>query len=597
MAITSKQLKFNQATKDVVFGKKIILTANLIATKGSSSGNNISVTLKDKTLSVLGKSIGTTTINLSYIEKQTYSKNAPKFDKKGKYTNGDTWTDKTSHKKINGKIQVTRTFTLSRKININPPPPKNLRIRQKVNNMLINFDKSKRAEEYELQIKRVGGNFITLNSSLKKTSYTWKSAIVGVDYIVRVRAKKGSNVSSWCTLAFKFKNMEIQGGYYNSYSSPLPEPANYELIEFEGLDENFMPVKSVKYKECSWHRKYLECGEFLISVNDWDMNIKYLYTKDREEMGQINKIEFLNENGIKTYTISGFFMENVLNDRIIGTLNSNGNFIKYSNKSKNYEYFITFLKGIYENYLQNNNIPNGKELKWVTSYEAPTTPSASEDDRFIYASVKGENVATYFYTILSVQEYSFKVRYDYINDNFTLDIFQGKDRTEEQAENNIVTFSDEFMNILNLTYTKDNSNYKNYAIIEGTDDETSENNTKYYYNACQIGTGYKKELFVEAEEKYSTLEFINVEKYKNKYLKQQGFNKLNNEYYLIENIEFSNSQTGYKYLKDFNIGDKVQIELKELGVSFTARITEILEEIKENKNNITITVGEPTLRR
>ena len=75
----------------------------------------------------------------------------------------------------------------------------------------------------------------------------------------------------------------------------------------------------------------------------------------------------------------------------------------------------------------------------------------------------GEYLGDKLYEILNPSEMSYKVTYDFINNQKVLTVWQGIDRREEQTDNNPIVFSTKYGNIKNPNILIDNTKYKKYS--------------------------------------------------------------------------------------------------------------------------------------
>ena len=76
---------------------------------------------------------------------------------------------------------------------------------------------------------------------------------------------------------------------------------------------------SIPYTSLTWQRRYHECGQFqmVVPANVYDPSWAYVYADDRPETGIVQKVVFSDSaktpDGIDTVTVSGFFLECILN--------------------------------------------------------------------------------------------------------------------------------------------------------------------------------------------------------------------------------------------------------------------------------------------
>ena len=99
--------------------------------------------------------------------------------------------------------------------------------------------------------------------------------------------------------------------------------ADYALppLEVFALSDGFLRLTgSIPYKSLIWTRRYSKSGEFsmIVPSDVYSPDWSFIYADDRPEMGIIQKVEFSDSaatyGGVDTVTISGFFLESVLNN-------------------------------------------------------------------------------------------------------------------------------------------------------------------------------------------------------------------------------------------------------------------------------------------
>lgn len=77
---------------------------------------------------------------------------------------------------------------------------------------------------------------------------------------------------------------------------------------------------SIPYTSLTWHRKYHECGEFSMTVpaSIYDPSWYFIETDERPETGIVQKVQYTDDptyGNDDTVTISGFFLESIMNRR------------------------------------------------------------------------------------------------------------------------------------------------------------------------------------------------------------------------------------------------------------------------------------------
>jgi hypothetical protein len=188
---------------------------------------------------------------------------------------------------------------------------------------------------------------------------------------------------------------------------------------------------------------------------------------------------------------------------------------------------------------------------------------------------------------LQVEEKAYRCRYDFENDIIWFEIYQGVDRTQAQSGNNFVTFSKGFRNMCGVTAETDESNYKNYFVVGGT----GEGVNRIYATLDLSNGGYKRQLFIDAKSKSYNEDKQTLAEYK-EILIQKATEKAE-KYVKIENVEFdADANAGAKYMTDYDLGDKCDVIIEELKLSYEARIIEILETWSKGQHQVTLTFGD-----
>lgn len=144
----------------------------------------------------------------------------------------------------------------------------------------------------------------------------------------------------------------------------------------------------------------------------------------------------------------------------------------------------------------------------------------------------GGQLADVAYTKLQTVQHSLRCRYDYAANTITAEVWQGLDRTQEQTENPFVTFSDGFGNLTEAEY------------LAG--------------------------------------------------LQQKGLDELLN-YQIIQNVDIQAAASGFAYLQDWDLGDKVDVIVEDIGLAMQARIVTVREVFKQNNHTVEIELGDKKL--
>ncbi len=337
-------------------------------------------------------------------------------------------------------------------------------------------------------------------------------------------------------------------------------------MELFALDKDFQNISQIVPTNIQWTRKYYEHGTFSIQLpyDQYSTEMKYVYTEDRKEVGMINKVSYNDDSNSKSIQIEGYFLERWLNDKIVyPTFYGTGEITQT----------LTKMFNQYKEDIRINSV-NAKNTGNKIDFQAT-----------------GDELGKKINEILQTQEMSYRVLYDYVRNTFTLEFYKGLDRTQSQIENNSVTFSTLWNNIKSVNADTDDSNFKNYAIVAGT----GQADERITVDVDISNGAYKKKLFVDARnEKYNSSEQT-LEQYKLE-LRQKGLEKLLN-HKSVTNIVFDPLGNSYDYLIDYDLGDKCDIIISDIGISIEARIIAIYEVFKNNIHTIELEFGDKILTR
>lgn len=334
-------------------------------------------------------------------------------------------------------------------------------------------------------------------------------------------------------------------------------------MEIRCLNNNFELVGKAKlsYFDLAWDRKYYESGQFSVQIkkNDYSTDMSYVFTSERPELGVIEGVHYSDETN--TVVLSGFFYERKLSDKIIYPT-----FFKSDTRAGYVAAAVAQFK---------DDIPKLQ----VAPY--------ADDGEVVEKQVTGSNLEEMAHSTLRVEEKSYRCKYDFENDIVSFEIYQGKNRTQGQYENNFVTFSKGFRNLKNVSSKEDSSNFKNCFIVGGS----GEGSERVYVTVDLSEGGYKRQLFIDCRDEQYTPDSQTLEQYKG-ILRQRAMEKAR-DYVDIHNITFDvDANKGAVYLKDYDIGDKCDIIIDDIQKSYEARIIEILETWSSGKHQVMLTFGE-----
>lgn len=351
------------------------------------------------------------------------------------------------------------------------------------------------------------------------------------------------------------------------------------MVEVLFLDKNVMIIKYCKITSLQWNRKYYEPGQFLIQIlaSDYDSSMKYVKLSERDEIGIIQKIQY--EQTVKGAFIqlSGFFAERILWEWV--------NYPTYYHNSK-----ITDVFKWASEYIDADG------AMYTGRFSIPILDMYGSGDDFSCSIAGFQNTGDYMgetvYKVLKEAECSISVVND-IDDSTNvchMVIWKGKDRTQNQSVNPYATFSTAFGNMENIKLIIDDSNYKNVAIVAGA----GEGDARYNVTVDESGESEKYRVFINASQE-SPDDYNQTNPAFTNYfnaLRQIGRNKLLTDYSRIINIEFDAVQKNILYMRDYDLGDKCDIVLDEIEMSFEARLIEVLEAREGGKNTVSLTFGD-----
>lgn len=287
----------------------------------------------------------------------------------------------------------------------------------------------------------------------------------------------------------------------------------------------------------------------------------------------------VNEDGEKELDIKGRTLEKYLADRIVwGSYSSRG-----------------FTSTIMYDLVNKNCInPSNKNRKipWlVNSSDTQVGKKIS-----LYQKTGGE-VYDALVSLAAESDIGFSILFDPRNKKLIFEVRAGVDRTfGNNVGNDPVVFSTELEDILSSSYYSNNQDLKTTAMVQGEDKSEARKTVTVGETS---GKGFdRKELYVDARDLQSvlynndgTITELTEEQYLST-LVQRGDEKLA-ECIVIETFEAQIRQFGdvqYEFGKDYVKGDKITVVDEQLGISVSARITEV-EEDYDDEYSLVLTFG------
>lgn len=316
------------------------------------------------------------------------------------------------------------------------------------------------------------------------------------------------------------------------------------------------------YVSIIWAKRYYAAGDFELYLPASSAAVEllqkdfYLQRDDDDRIMVIEKIEITTDAESGNFLIvSGRSLESILARRIIWTqttVNSG------------------FSDAVYK--LINENAIETTAARSIPLLAIDTSVSFED---IVQAQYTGDNLYETVAALCQTYGYGWKILLT--GGTFVFSLYSGTDRSYANEERNpFVVFSPDFDNLINSNYQYDKTNYKNVALIHG-EGEGASRATATVGSAVGLN---RYELYVDARDVSSNDGEITAEEYA-AMLAERGAEKLA-ESGITSAFDGEADASGvYKYKKDFNLGDIVQIE-NEYGMQEKARIIEIIEKEDEN---------------
>lgn len=338
-------------------------------------------------------------------------------------------------------------------------------------------------------------------------------------------------------------------------------------MDIYALNSDFQLVTTgIPYENLQWTRRYYDAGQFAMQIpielynNRWS----YIGTSARPELGMAQKMLKVDNDHVQ---VSGFFCEAMLNEKAC-----------YPRYIGDVQHTEQAVKNIFEMY--KGDLP----IIWGETNE-PLLGDRTQSD------FSDDALGDKLFRILESRELSYRVRYDYIGNQLYMEVWHGLDRTQSQNVNPCQTFSYEFGNILKDTIDKDNSAWKNYAIIPVNADDNGKEQDTFYLDLSN-GERHREKVFdmrsskPEDGQSYASFKAAIIQEVMEKMV----------PYAKIEDIDVDVvGQIGY--MKSYDLGDKCDLILTDVNMSLESRIVEVAEVIKESGHTVTVGLGNKRFTR
>jgi len=355
-------------------------------------------------------------------------------------------------------------------------------------------------------------------------------------------------------------------------------------IEIMGLDSEFNIVTLLEYSNLQWRRKYYEAGTFsvVLPASQYDNRIKYIYSKDRPEVGEVTQINYYFKTDGPVFALSGYFLEKQLDRRIVypygtGNITNAPNWINQTGAAE--DVATAFFDAFKDVEYTVDGVAKESLLGIATS-QSQGRGHYSEHER------GEEYLGSKIYTILKPSQMSYRIVYDHINAAVSFECWKGHDRTQDNQDGeNPVIFSTAFGNLINPDIVISTSDYKNCYIVKHS---YSQNNA----DVVRLIANEERASEDTADRFIKVQASINKEDYSTEAEYIQGLMNLGHEE-LIKNkpkmsFDFDALEGSYEYLTDFDLGDRCSLEVPEIGLSEEAVLIGCNEVIKSGTWNLTM---------
>lgn len=391
---------------------------------------------------------------------------------------------------------------------------------------------------------------------------------------------------------------------------------NKNVFDVIALDKDFNVASLVTYSNLQWSRKYHEAGTFSVSVlmSQYSSDWKYIYTKDRPEVGKITQVNYLTQGSMAMIVLSGYFLEKELDDMVVyplpttfaiegqeseyyadSILTGQADWIGWRDTADvvAHKFFNAFKSIRFQNYeITNREKQNIQQVvkEFGLDILDGTTDTQHGEYKIADHNRNGEQLGWKCYSILKPSGASYRVRLDYLNSVKYFDVIHGRDlRDINEAGNNPVVFSSVYGNIRNVNIVKSVTDTKD-AVVQYVTDSSEPQPSIVLVNAEPDAKGrFLAQSIARTYSQYNDNTF--------KYDAMHDAGNALADHEDVLNISFEASVGSYEYMTDFDIGDLVSIEIPEMDISADARLIGCYEVINKSNWSMSLEFGTPILRR
>lgn len=359
-------------------------------------------------------------------------------------------------------------------------------------------------------------------------------------------------------------------------------------------------------KSIIWKSQYYGVGEFEIYVAADPNTVEVLQLGNyvtrvdgNSECGIIEHIEITeNSQDGRMIIASGRFIKSILDRRIVYKRTLQGTGLNYwwscesSTLNGNVEKAVRKL--INDNAV---NVPSGYENRKIDEIllddadlsnlsETIVIDATSDTSESAGKQVTYKNLLEYTDSVLQEYKLGAKMWLDRSLLKFRYKVYKGRDLSRN-SESNPIIFSKEFDNLVSSSYIKDEQSSKTTALIGGEGDGTER---KCAFSYDWIKGIDRREVYVDASS--ITQEELEIQDYR-KQLESQGQQSISS-LQTIETFEGELDLTNspFEYGVDFDLGDIVTVEDKDINKYIDTRILTVTEVQDDDGYKIEIEYGD-----
>lgn len=338
-------------------------------------------------------------------------------------------------------------------------------------------------------------------------------------------------------------------------------------VELYLLNESFEKIAVIdKYKSFIWTERYNDLGDCEIELSDH--SLKDIFKKDyylsKAGSDQLMIIdEFQGDTSLdegKSLRVSGHSSEKVLDRRVIWER------ITYSGP----------LQGFVRTIMNQNVIDPLMDGRRIPGFGFAYNSDMEKSYSISVVDLIGDNVYDTIKSSCDLYDVGFRNRFNGY-DGFSLQLYNGTDRSSVQSANNIVTLSPKIENLKNISFVDSNADFKNVVYVVADNTEYLENlmpdqDAEMAYLTASVGNVSG----IDRRETYLSVD-LSENRYANKqiFLNQQGRLALK-EYSdkVLYSGEYQETDT-FKINEDFFLGDIVQM-VDDYGNESRVRVSEVI---------------------